>query len=123
MKAIHVFATAGALGLLAMFSTAAAAQPSHGHDHTAMSDHMGMSMSSAPQVAASEGQVRKIDAQNGKVTLMHEASKELGMPAMTMVYGVSDPAMLSKIKVGDRVHFSAATAGGKMTITEMQATH
>lgn len=115
MKTIHAFATAAVMGLLALSALPAAAQSPHGHDQA------GMAMPSMPQHASGEGEVRKIDARNRKVTLSHQASKDLGMPAMTMVYGVSDAAMLSKVKVGDRVRFSAATAGGTMTITEMQA--
>jgi Cu(I)/Ag(I) efflux system periplasmic protein CusF len=105
---------AGALGVAAAFTVPAMAQSAHGHDH------MGSGQSVPGQVAAGQGEVRKIDTENGKVTLKHEASKDLGMPAMTMVYQLAGPSVLGHVKVGDKVLFKAATAGGKMTITQMQ---
>jgi Cu/Ag efflux protein CusF len=113
LKQIHVIALAGAVGAAA-FLAPAMAQSAHGHDH------MAAVRSASAQAATGQGEVRKIDTENRKVTLKHEASKALGMPAMTMVYQVGGPAVLGNVKVGDKVLFQAATAGGKMTITEMR---
>ena len=38
----------------------------------------------------------------GKLTIKHGPLENLGMDAMTMVFKVKDPAMLSQVKVGDR---------------------
>ena len=43
------------------------------------------------------------------------------MPAMTMVFQVSDTAMLDLVKVGDKVRFSADKAGGAFTVTHLEA--
>jgi Cu(I)/Ag(I) efflux system protein CusF len=76
------------------------------------------------QAAASgemtEAEVRKVDKDNKKITLKHGAIKNLDMPPMTMVFGVSDPALLDKIQAGDKVHFKASGDGGKYTVTELQ---
>ncbi len=67
-----------------------------------------------------EGEVRKIDKENKRITLKHGEIKNLDMPAMTMVFQAADPAMLDKVKVGDKVRFVAANPGGKLTVTEIQ---
>jgi len=50
-----------------------------------------------------KGTVKKVDAKAKKVTLIHEELKNLGMPAMTMVFRVKDDAMLEKMKEGSAV--------------------
>ena len=67
-----------------------------------------------------DGEVRKIDLEAGKVTLKHADIKSLDMPAMTMVFLVKDKAMLDKLKAGDKIKFKAINDAGKFTVTEMQ---
>jgi Cu/Ag efflux protein CusF len=67
-----------------------------------------------------EAQVRKVDKDNGKVTLQHGEIKNLQMPPMTMVFTVKDPKMLDKVQAGDKVRFHADNEGGKLTVTEIQ---
>ena len=67
-----------------------------------------------------EAEVRKVDKDNKKITLRHGAIKNLDMPAMTMVFGVTDAALLDKVKTGDKVRFKANNDGGKYTVTELQ---
>jgi Cu(I)/Ag(I) efflux system protein CusF len=77
---------------------------------------------SAPAGAElTEGEIRKVDKSAGKITVKHGEIKNLDMPPMTMVFGVSDPAMFDKVKQGDKVRFRAASQEGKLTITEIQA--
>jgi Cu/Ag efflux protein CusF len=40
---------------------------------------------------------------------------------MTMVFRVKDPAMLDKVKAGDKVKFRAEKVGGAFTITHIDA--
>lgn len=68
-----------------------------------------------------EGEVRKVDKTGKKITLKHGEIKNLGMPAMAMVFQVADPAVLSKFKTGDKVRFKAAHDSGKYVVTEIQA--
>jgi len=67
-----------------------------------------------------EAEVRKVDKDNKKITLKHGAIKNLDMPPMTMVFGVSDAALLDKVKAGDKVRFAATGDGGKYTVTALQ---
>lgn len=80
---------------------------------------------SAPAAAAdmSEGEVRKIDKENKKITLKHGEIRNLQMPGMTMVFGVKDAAVLDTLKVGDKVRFKAEKSGGALVVTDVQATH
>jgi Cu/Ag efflux protein CusF len=43
------------------------------------------------------------------------------MPPMTMVFQVKDPALLEKIKAGDKVKFSAENINGAFTVTAIDA--
>ena len=68
-----------------------------------------------------EGEVRKIDKETKKITLKHGVIKSLDMPAMTMVFGVKDAAMLDNLKAGDKVKFKAQQTGSAITVTEIQS--
>jgi Cu(I)/Ag(I) efflux system periplasmic protein CusF len=68
-----------------------------------------------------EGEVRKVDKSAGKITLKHGEIRNLDMPPMTMVFVVTDRAMLEQVKAGDKVQFRAANQDGRMTVTEIQA--
>jgi Cu/Ag efflux protein CusF len=65
--------------------------------------------------------VRKIDKEQGKLTLKHGSIKNLDMPGMTMVFAVGDKALLDTVKPGDKVKFRAENMNGKMTVVEMTA--
>ena len=70
--------------------------------------------------AMTDGEVRKVDKDNRKLTLKHGDIKNLDMPAMTMVFQVADPKMLDMVKAGDKVRFQASNDGGKLTVTAIQ---
>ena len=75
-------------------------------------------MAGAP---ATDGEVRKIDKGAGKITLKHGPIANLGMPPMTMVFRVKDPAMLEKVAVGDKVRFAVEDDAGAYTVTALEA--
>jgi Cu(I)/Ag(I) efflux system periplasmic protein CusF len=66
-----------------------------------------------------KGEVVKVDKAAGKVTLKHGPIKKLDMDSMTMVFRVADPAMLDKVKAGDRIDFEADRVNGAITITKI----
>jgi len=72
---------------------------------------------STPQT---EGEVRKVDMELGKVTLRHGPITNLDMPAMTMVFSVTDKKLLEHLQPGDKVRFTAIREGGKIAITDIQ---
>lgn len=67
-----------------------------------------------------EGEVRKIDKDTKKITLKDGEIKNLGMPGMTMVFQVKDPAMLDPVKAGDKVKLNGERAGGAMVVTHIE---
>jgi Cu(I)/Ag(I) efflux system protein CusF len=69
----------------------------------------------------SDGEIRKVDRDAGKVTIKHGPLQNLDMPAMTMVFRVKDPAMLDQLKEGDKIKFTAEKIDGALTVIEAQA--
>ena len=67
-----------------------------------------------------DGEVKKVDKENKKITLKHGVIKNLDMPGMTMVFGIKDVAMLENLKVGDKVKFKAEQTGTAITVTDIQ---
>jgi Cu/Ag efflux protein CusF len=74
----------------------------------------------AADPAMADGEVRRIDKEQGKVTLRHGPIASLDMPAMTMVFRVASPKMLDAIKEGDRVKFAADKVNGAITVTAIE---
>ena len=72
----------------------------------------------APQV---DGEVRKIDKEQSKITLKHGPIPNLQMDGMTMVFRVSDAKLLDAVKQGDKVKFTADKVNGAFTVTLIQA--
>lgn len=103
--------------LIAVGASSAFAQ-SQSVDH---SQHGTASMGASTSMAMTSGEVRKVDADQGKVTLKHEAITNLDMPAMTMVFRVQDPSVLKDLKAGDKVSFHAESSGGNLVVTHIQA--
>ena len=68
----------------------------------------------------SDGEVRKVDKDAKKITIKHGPIANLDMPPMTMVFQVKDPALLEKVKAGDKIRFRAQKAGGAYTATHIE---
>jgi len=68
------------------------------------------------------GQVTKVDQSANKLTIKHGPIKNLDMneKGMTMVFAVQDPAVLAKVKPGDRIKFAAERVNGIITVTKIQ---
>lgn len=64
--------------------------------------------------------VKKIDTEQGKITLDHGPIKNLDMESMTMVFKAADPAALKTLKPGDKVKFTAERVNGQITVTKIQ---
>lgn len=78
--------------------------------------------SSAQASSPFDGEVRKVDKDAQKITLRHGPLPDLDMPKpMTMVYRVKDPAMLDRVKAGDKVKFEAEKIAGAFTVTKIEA--
>ncbi|WP_093168765.1 copper-binding protein [Variovorax sp. YR216] len=92
------------------------AQSSEPVDHAA---HHTQSAASE-QARWSEGEVRKVNREAGKLTLRHGPLENLDMPAMTMVFTVADPKLLDGLNEGDKVRFAADRKDGKFVVTAIE---
>lgn len=81
-------------------------------------------LAAAPAVAQSQlidGEVTKIDAAGGKITLRHGPIPKLDMDmGMTMVFRVASPDLLSGVKVGDKIKFDADRTNGQFTVIKIE---
>ena len=111
MKLVRIIAAVVAFASAPAFAQAVA--PEHAAHHA----------SAAPGAATptTDGEVRKIDREQGKVTLKHGPIANLDMPRMTMVFKVARPEMLDGIKEGDKVKFAADRVNGAFTVTAIEA--
>jgi Cu/Ag efflux protein CusF len=66
-----------------------------------------------------EGEVRKIDKAQAKITLRHGEIKHLEMPPMTMVFRVKDAKLLDGLAIGDKVSFAAERLDGQYVVTQV----
>lgn len=67
-----------------------------------------------------DGQITKIDAAEGKLTIKHGPIKKFDMDGMTMVFRAQDPAMLKLVKAGDKVKFDLEKIKGQFTVTKIE---
>jgi Cu/Ag efflux protein CusF len=74
----------------------------------------------ADALPMADAEVRRVDTAANKISLKHGEIKNLDMPPMTMVFQVSDPALLGKVKVGDKVRFTAAQVNGAYTVMSLE---
>ena len=72
------------------------------------------------QTPAANGEITKLDPATKRVTVKHGEIKNLDMPGMTMVFQVKEPALLDKVKVGDKVKFRAEKAGSGYVVTVIE---
>ncbi|KQP22717.1 copper-binding protein [Pseudorhodoferax sp. Leaf267] len=67
-----------------------------------------------------EGEIRKVDKDNARLTIQHGPLKNLDMPGMTMVFGVRDEAVLDQVKAGEKVRFQAEKIDGRFVVTHIE---
>lgn len=87
---------------------------------TTLGAHAQSSTPSSASAPVVEGEVRRVDKEQGKVTLRHGPIPNLGMDGMSMVFRVSEPKMLDTLKDGDKVKFTADKVNGVFTVTSIQ---
>ncbi len=79
---------------------------------------------SSADLAWADGEVRRIDLSNKKMTLKHGEIKNLDMPPMTMVFTWEDGALpanlLTALKPGDKLRFQARMMDGKTLLVALQ---
>lgn len=67
------------------------------------------------QEGSGSGEVRRIDAAAGKITIKHGAISALDLPAITLVYQI-EPGLLEGLQPGDKVKFTARRVNGQYVV-------
>ena len=81
---------------------------------------IGLGVPAAAQEAMIKGEVTKIDAEQGKLTIKHDPIKKFDMDAMTMIFKAGDPKMIAAVKAGDKVQFNVDKVNGQFTVTKLE---
>jgi len=66
------------------------------------------------------GEIRRLDPENKRLTIKHGEIPSLDMPPMTMVFYVSDVALLNGLRVADQIEFRAAVDGKRNMVTAIR---
>ena len=74
-----------------------------------------------PSIAWSEGVVRTIYSEEGKITISHGPLANLGMGKMTMTFRVKAPSLIQGIEEGSKIRFVAENVNGELTVVALQA--
>lgn len=74
----------------------------------------------AQSASLTDGEIKKVDLDNGKVTIKHGEIKHMEMPGMTMVFSVKEKALLDKVEAGQKIQFIVTQDNGRMIVTEIK---
>jgi Cu(I)/Ag(I) efflux system periplasmic protein CusF len=72
------------------------------------------------ETGTGDGEVRRIDKAANKVTVRHGPIDGLDMPPMTMVLNVRDPALLERLKVGEKIRFTISREDGALYLQSLE---
>lgn len=86
---------------------------SHDHENHAATAVAGQ------DTTMSDGEVKKVDKDTGRLTIKHGPLENLGMPGMTMVFVVKDASALDALKAGDKIKFVAEKLEGRYVVTQL----
>lgn len=86
----------------------------------AQHDHRASPSATAKAAPLSAGLVKKIDKAAGEVVIQHGPLDSIGMPPMTMAFGVADKAWLNQLKAGDKIRFAAEMKGGNAIVSRYE---
>lgn len=67
-----------------------------------------------------DAEVRKVQPDQGKVTLKHGPIENLDMPGMTMTFRVANAADLAQLAPGDKVKVVVMKLDGYYTVTSLE---
>ena len=74
---------------------------------------------SAQDEASARGEVRRLDASKGTITIKHGAISDLNLPAMTLVYE-AEPVLLEGVQPGDQVRFKVRHENNTYRVIELK---
>lgn len=124
-RATAPVAAAALVAVMALAASPARAQAHTHHEPSAASPAPPASAASAPSAADwIDGEIRRIDVPQQRLTLKHGEIRHLDMPGMTMAFrlrpGLLDTAQLTALKVGDRIAFQVESREGRLQLTALR---
>jgi Cu(I)/Ag(I) efflux system periplasmic protein CusF len=72
------------------------------------------------RLGPNEGQVLEVDREAREITIRHGYLPELAMDPMAMIFIVADPALLEKVRKGDRVKFKPGLVEGRFAVMSIE---
>ncbi|HWU34051.1 MAG TPA: copper-binding protein [Methylovorus sp.] len=88
--------------------------------HEGMAHEAATTSAADADISLTQGEVRKVNLAQGTITLRHGDIKNLGMPAMTMVFVAQDKALLNGLTEGDHVVFRAEQLNGVLMVVAIR---
>jgi len=77
-------------------------------------------MAASHEAPLTDGLIKKVDKTAGELVIQHGQLDSIGMPAMTMAFGVADKRWLDKLKTGDRIRFAAEIRAGSAIVSRYE---
>ena len=71
---------------------------------------------------AVEGEIVRVHAGEGTLTVKHGPIANLGLPAATTIFRAGSPAMTNELKPHDVIFFEAGKVKGAMTVVRIERT-
>ena len=81
---------------------------------------MNMSQASAAKTGKGTGVITALDPKAGTLTIQHGPIPAVGWPAMTMTFKATPPALLTGLKVGEKIGFDAKVRGMSAEVTAVR---
>ena len=86
----------------------------------AQHNHHGAAAPATTAAPLSDGLVKKVDKAAGEVVIQHGQLDSIGMPPMTMAFGVADKTWLDRLKPGDKIRFAAEMKGSTPVVSRYE---
>ena len=86
----------------------------------AQHEHGAIKPAATQAAPLSDGMVKKIDKDVGELVIQHGQLDSIGMPPMTMTFGVADKSWLNKLKAGDKIRFAAEMKGSNAIVSRYE---
>ena len=110
-----ILASLGFISLGLSVGVVQAQQHSH---HSQNSEHGEASAPAKTQWTLAE--VRKVDREQGRLTLRHERIESLNMDSMTMVFRLGEGVSIEGLTEGTKVRFKVVRDSGQLVITALE---
>ena len=86
----------------------------------AQHEHHASPVARKAEAPLTDGLIKKVDKKSAELVIQHGQLDSIGMPPMTMAFGVADKGWLDKLKAGDKIRFAAEMKGGNAIVSRYE---